>query len=91
MYGTCPICGRKTTLTKHHILKWAVFHNDDKENTIYLCAKCHNYGKNCLEELIRERENNILRQYPEMYLNALQDYMRGVRPNAKPYAKKRRN
>ena len=89
MYGVCPICGRKTTLTKHHILKWNVFHNNDKDNVIYLCAKCHNEGKNCLEELIRERENNLLRQVPELYLKALHDYMKGVRPNVKTYAKKR--
>ena len=80
MYGVCPVCGIKTTLTKHHILKWKVFHNNDKDNIIYLCRKCHNQGKNSLEELIRQRENEILRQYPELYTKALRDYLNGVRP-----------
>ena len=90
MYGVCPVCGRKTTLTKHHILKWKVFHNNDKDNIIYLCRRCHNQGKMCLEELIRERENNLLRKHPELYLCALQDYMQGVRPKVKIYARKRK-
>ena len=90
MYGVCPVCGRKTTLTKHHILKWKVFHNNDKDNIIYICRKCHNQGKMCLEELIRERENNLLRKHPELYLCALQDYLQGVRLKVKIYARKRK-
>ena len=88
--GKCPICGKTKRLTKHHILKWTVFHNDDKENIILICQRCHNYGKNCLEELIRERENNLLRQHPELYLTALKDYMNGVRPKTNTYARKRK-
>lgn len=91
MYGVCPICGRKTTLTKHHILKWKVFHNNDKDNVIYLCERCHNLGKNSLEELIRERENDLLRQHPELYKKALDDYINGVRARRIKYAKKRRH
>ena len=91
MYGVCPICGRKTTLTKHHILKWKVFHNNDKDNIIYLCGRCHNQGKICLEELIRERENDLLRQHPELYKKALDDYINGVRAEVKIYARKRRH
>jgi len=34
----------------------------------------------CLEELIRERENNLLRKHPELYTKALRDYLNGVRP-----------
>jgi len=88
-YGVCPICRKKTTLTRHHILKFKIFGNDDEKNIIYLCAKCHNQGKNCLEELIRERENNLLRQYPELYRKALRDYMHGERPEGVRYARKR--
>ena len=80
MYGKCPICGKTKTLTRHHILKWNVFHNNDKDNVIYLCGRCHNQGKMCLEELIRERENNLLRKHPELYTKALRDYLNGVRP-----------
>ena len=90
MFGKCPICGRETSLTKHHILKWVVFHDDSKENIIYLCRNCHNYGKNCLEELIRERENEVLRCLPELYYGALKDYMNGVRPNHKVISRKRK-
>ena len=87
--GVCPICGRTRRLTRHHILKWKVFHNDNEDNIIYICPTCHNEGRNCLEELIRERENNLLRQHPELYLTALQDYIGGVRPNGNTYARKR--
>ena len=73
-----------------NILKWTVFHNDDRENIILICQRCHNYGKTCLEELIRERENNLLRQHPELYLTALKDYMSGVRPKTNTYARKRK-
>lgn len=89
-YGTCPICGKAKTLTKHHILKWTVFHNDEPENIIYLCKECHNQGKNCLEELIRERENELLRKHPELYTNALKDYFDGVRPNIVIRSRKRK-
>ena len=85
----CPICKRKTTLTKHHIKKWKVFHCDDVDNIIYICARCHNTGKDCLEELVRERENDILRLYPDMYEQALIDYMNGVRPKKRKYRKKK--
>jgi hypothetical protein len=90
VYGVCPVCGKKTTLTKHHILKWKVFHNNDKDNVIYLCERCHNQGKMCLEELIRERENDLLRQHPELYKKALDDYINGVRPKVKIYVRKRK-
>jgi predicted Fe-S protein YdhL (DUF1289 family) len=88
--GVCPVCKRRTVLTRHHILKWNVFHNDNEDNIIYLCEKCHNNGKNCLEELIRERENALLKQYPELYIKALEDYFNGVRPNKKIVSRKRR-
>lgn len=73
-----------------NILKWTVFHNDEPENIIYLCKDCHNQGKNCLEELIRERENELLRKHPELYTNALKDYFDGVRPNIVIRSRKRK-
>jgi cytochrome c553 len=81
VFGVCPVCGQRRKLSRHHILKWKVFKNDDDNNIIYICEKCHNQGKNCLEELIRERENAVLEQFPELYYKALRDYLAGVRPN----------
>lgn len=78
--GICPACNKRKSLTKHHILKYKIFSNDEPENIIYLCEHCHNYGLNCLEELIRERENDVLRNKPELYTNALADFLTGVRP-----------
>lgn len=85
----CPACGKRKRLTKHHIKKFAVYKDDSPSNIIYLCQNCHNYGLYCLEELIRQRENNVLRQMPELYTNALKDYLAGVRPIAKKKRKKR--
>ena len=91
MYGICPICGKSKRLTRHHILKWVVFHNDNIDNHFYLCERCHNQGKDSLEELIRERENDLLRQHKELYTQALDDYINGVRARRIKYAKKRRH
>lgn len=90
MYGICPICGKRKRLTRHHIKKWVVFHDDNIDNHFYLCERCHNQGKMCLEELIRERENNLLRKHPELYTQALDDYIKGIRAEVKIYAKKKR-
>lgn len=78
--GICPACNKRKPLSAHHILKYKIFHNDEPENIIYLCEGCHNHGLNCLEELIRERENDVLRNKPELYTNALADFLAGVRP-----------
>ena len=80
-HGVCPICGRIRNLSRHHIRKWKVFHDNSEENIIYICEQCHNQGINCLEALITERENEILIKIPYLYEQALSDYMDGVRPN----------
>jgi hypothetical protein len=71
-------------------LKFKIFQNDSSENIIYLCEGCHNYGTNCLEELIRERENDVLRNKPELYTNALADFLAGVRPKKQQYRRRRK-
>lgn len=86
--GYCEICGNYRTLTVHHIKKWAVFHDDSSNNKILLCKYCHNHGEFCLEELIRQRENDVLRAMPELYTGALRDYANGVRPQKKCRTKK---
>jgi hypothetical protein len=88
--GVCPICHKRKPLSCHHILKWIVYHDDGIDNQFFVCEKCHNQGKNCLEELIRERENELLRQHPWLYRRALSDYLNGVRPNHLTYTSKRR-
>jgi hypothetical protein len=54
----------------HHIKKWAVFHDDSPDNITEVCRRpCHD----ALEELIRLRENDILRQHQEIYLQSLDE------------------
>jgi 5-methylcytosine-specific restriction endonuclease McrA len=86
--GVCPICGNYKDLSRHHIHKFTVFHDDSEQNIFYICEKCHNQGAVCLEALITERENDLLRKYPELYEEALMDYIDGIRP--KKYNYKRR-
>ena len=85
--GVCPICGKKKNLSRHHIHKWAVFHDDNEENIFYLCERCHNQGEKSLEALITERENELLRTCPELYDKALRDYINGERPRFKKVPK----
>lgn len=63
------------------MFKKAIF--KDETHIILLCKTCHNQGPFCLEELIRERENDVLRNKPELYTKALADYMKGIRPRKK--------
>jgi hypothetical protein len=67
----CRICkewnGGDVEISRHHIYKSAVF-GDGKE--IEVCrTPCHD----ALEELIREKENAILRQHPEIYEEAIKE------------------
>jgi hypothetical protein len=69
----CKICQEwckeslKVEKSNHHILKSAVFGNGE---TIEVCrTPCHD----ALEELIRIKENEILRQHPEIYRDALKE------------------
>ncbi len=76
MNGVCPICGCRTNLTKHHILKRVVFPElkNKRSNTIAICRHCHD----ALEIVITEKENAILRKYKEeIYVNTLKDFIEG--------------
>lgn len=54
----------------HHVKKWAIFHDDSSENVKEVCRKpCHD----ALEELIRIKENDILRMHPEIYLKSFDE------------------
>lgn len=81
--GVCPSCGKRKPMTIHHIKKWVIWHDDRDENRFEICEKCHNQGTQCLEALIRERENDLLRNHPELYQKALKDYLAGARPRAR--------
>jgi len=74
---TCPLCGNAGQIQGHHLYKFAIFEEREGfDEIVWLCSECHAE----LEELIRERENAILRQYPKLYTKALTDYINGVRP-----------
>lgn len=85
--GICPVCGKKKPLSLHHILRYKVFRKE--KPTILICERCHNQGTNCLESLITERENDLLRKHPELYYKALEDYMAGIRPRRNDYKRRR--
>lgn len=54
----------------HHIKKWAVFHDDSPDNVTEICRfPCHD----ATEELIRIKENDILRQNPSIYTESLDE------------------
>ena len=63
----CEICGSKKDLEGHHIYKYAVFlEREGFDKIVWLCKKCHKE----LEDIIRKRENDVLRNKPELYLNS---------------------
>ena len=77
MIGYCPICKwRNVRLTKHHKWRKAVWHDEKKRGkTIMICRECHDE----LEKEITRRENEILRQHPEIYIGTLEEFIRGVK------------
>ena len=60
----CPLCGNYDSIQGHHVYKYTVFKEQKGyDDIVWLCAKCHKE----LEEIIRERENDVLRNKPELY------------------------
>jgi hypothetical protein len=69
----CRIC-REWNVEKdkshHHIKPWTVFHDDSPENILEVCrTPCHD----ALNELIKEKEDAILQEHEEIYLDALKE------------------
>lgn len=67
----CKICkewnGGNVEISHHHRYKEAVFGPGEE---MEVCrTPCHD----ALEELIREKENEILRQHPEIYTDAINE------------------
>lgn len=62
-------------LTKHHKFKRAVWGRDKKKNrkSIWLCKDCHVK----LEAEITKRENEVLQQHIEIYIEPLNELLRG--------------
>ena len=68
----CGICNQNRVMTKHHVWRRAVWGRTNKNNTIiYICRYCHE----ALEIKITERENEILRQHPEIYSGTLNEFI----------------
>lgn len=69
--GYCEICGRYSTrLSKHHKLKKYLWNG--KGGVIWCCREpCHNE----IEKEITRRENALLKQHPEIYLEVLDDFL----------------
>lgn len=57
----CKICGKKVTLTIHHIKKWIVF----KDNSLlgFPCRKCHG----AIEESVKIHEKEVLKFFCDSY------------------------
>ena len=69
----CVISGSHDHLEGHHIYKWAVFKEKEGfDEIVWLTRENHRE----LEELIRTRENDVLRNKPELYLKAWEDFKR---------------
>ena len=72
----CRICGWKGRVTKHHKLKkyiWPELQNEES-NIIYVCRyPCHD----AIEEIIRQKENAILKQHPEIYEETIKEFLQG--------------
>lgn len=65
-YG-CAICGSHEQLEGHHIYKFAVFREKKGyDDIVWLCREHHEE----LENIVRERENDVLRNKPELYEKA---------------------
>jgi hypothetical protein len=65
----CRVCREwcRGEISHHHIKKYAVFGDGE---TIEVCrTPCHD----ALEELIRIKENELLRSHPEIYYDALKE------------------
>ena len=69
-FGICPVCGKKNTKkNEHHKRKKAVWGEGE---TIFVCEyPCHL----AIEEIVRQKENALLRQYPEIYDDTLKDFL----------------
>jgi transcription elongation factor Elf1 len=76
--GYCPICKTENiALTRHHKWRTHVWKDKKKQKKkILICRSCHDK----LEKEITRREGVILRQYPEIYIGTLDEFLTGKFP-----------
>lgn len=74
--GICPVCGKYTILTRHHIYKSCVWRNkpETQGKILLVCRRCHD----AIEIEITRRENLILQKHPEIYTGVVEDYIHGA-------------
>ena len=70
--GRCPICKKIKPLTRHHVYKKAVF--GDNDSIVLVCRQCHDR----IEEVIRDKENALLIEHPDIYMDTWIDFKRGM-------------
>lgn len=89
----CPICLERKRLTRHHLFRRAVFGRTQKNNEVEcICNECHQ----TLEAEITRKENEILKQYPEIYAGTFNEFLAigkkeiDARRKKLPFVKRRR-
>jgi len=81
----CPICLERKRLTRHHLFRRAVFGRTQKNNEVEcICNECHQ----TLEAEITRKENEILKQYPEIYAGTFNEMIAIGREGVQRYRKK---
>lgn len=70
----CPVCRKYKDLTKHHVFPKYVWINYGKSKKLLVCRDCHNL----IHKEISNREKEILREFPEIYTDVVEDYVNGL-------------
>ncbi len=82
---TCPICLQRKRLTRHHLFRRAVFGRTQKNNEVELiCNECHQ----TLEAEITRKENEVLKQYPDISAGTFNDMLAIGKEEVNQYRKK---
>lgn len=85
MIDVCPICLERKVLHRHHLWRRAVFGRTSRNNeTELICDECHQ----TLEAEITRKENQVLRQYPEIYAGTFNEFLAIGREGIIQYRKK---
>lgn len=78
----CPICLQRKRLTKHHIWKKFIFGRNTE--TELICQECHQ----TLEAEITRKENEVLKNYPEIYAGTFNEMLAIGKEGVQQYKKK---